>query len=191
MLETSAILGEAVSEGDLSAETLERALAAARERVGSIERRQAELAKELAAARLEEALLARLLAIRHGGVVPHDGADALEVGPGGAGEGRGKHPAAEEVVAILEKEGRPVHISELMRRLRERGVPLPGAGTQANVISHLRRDERVVRPARGMYGLRAWGLQEMAVAAKRKSRSRQSDRRSGRSRRTRKRGEIR
>jgi hypothetical protein len=51
---------------------------------------------------------------------------------------------------------RPLHISELMRLLADQGVSLPGGGAQANFITYLRRDERFVRPARGMYALAEW-----------------------------------
>ena len=40
-----------------------------------------------------------------------------------------------------------------MRLLALRKVAIPGAGTQANLITYLRRDQRFVRPSRGMYAL--------------------------------------
>jgi hypothetical protein len=70
-------------------------------------------------------------------------------------------PAVQAVFEELTAAGRPLHISELMRLLHERKVPIPGSGMQANLITHLRRDDRLVRPSRGMYGLTAWGLQAM------------------------------
>jgi hypothetical protein len=84
----------------------------------------------------------------------------------------GKHPAVEAVARELASAGRPVHISDLMRLLREAQVQIPGAGTQANLITHLRRDPRLVRPSRGMYGLAAWGLENMPMVAGRKRRRR-------------------
>jgi hypothetical protein len=80
-------------------------------------------------------------------------------------EGTGVHRAATGTGAILvqfvfeqlSKARRPLHISELVQVARTRGVPVPGAGKQANLISHLMRDDRFVRPSRGMYALRRWG----------------------------------
>lgn len=58
---------------------------------------------------------------------------------------------------ILEATGRPMHVSEIRAALRDRGVPIPGRGTDANVILYLRRARDVFdRPARGTYGLTAW-----------------------------------
>jgi hypothetical protein len=57
-----------------------------------------------------------------------------------------------------------------MRLLREAEVQIPGAGTQANLITHLRRDPRFVRPSRGMYGLSEWGLENMPTPTRRKRR---------------------
>jgi hypothetical protein len=85
-------------------------------------------------------------------------------------ERQSKPAAVEVVVRELAAAGRPVHISDLIRRLREQRVQIPGAGTQANLITHLRRDQRVVRPSRGMYALAAWGLENMPVTTSRKRR---------------------
>jgi len=77
--------------------------------------------------------------------------------------GSGKTLAA--FLAVIDElvvTGRPIHLSELMRLLDVRNIAIPGAGTQANLIAHLRRDPRLVRPSRGMYGLAAWGLENMA-----------------------------
>jgi hypothetical protein len=48
--------------------------------------------------------------------------------------------------------GRALHISELHEELLARGVPIPGRGTEANLIVRLQRsDGRFVRVGRGMY----------------------------------------
>jgi hypothetical protein len=57
------------------------------------------------------------------------------------------------VIEILSGAGRPMHMQEIMAGLEERGVPLPGQGRAANLISHLRRMDRVKRRHRGMYTL--------------------------------------
>lgn len=141
-----------------------RALEAARARVARAERARAELDRVIATAREEERLLDRLLALRRDGAVGGV-ADNSSVEPPSpqSYELRGEkgHPALKAVLDELRAAGRPLHISELMRLLSERKVAIPGLGTQANLITHLRRDDRLVRPSRGMYGLTAWGLQGM------------------------------
>ena len=150
---------DVMSEG-----AIELAIEAARGRILRAERERADLERVITSAREEEQLLSRLLALRRGGSVSADGASAgegprLQVATAGPGETR--HPAVQAVIQELSTAGRPLHISELMRLLRERGVAVPGSGTQANLITHLRRDARLIRPSRGMYGLAAWGLEAM------------------------------
>jgi hypothetical protein len=151
--------------GGMSVEAIGAALEAVRARVARADQERAELERAIATAREEERLLERLLALRRDGVISGSKADGdldgdRSVRAQGA-VGDPKHPAVEAVVQEFEAAGRPLHISELMRLLREKKVAIPGSGTQANLIAHLRRDERLVRPSRGMYGLAAWGLQSM------------------------------
>lgn len=150
----------------MSEEAINRALDIVRARIARAERERAELDRVIAAAREEERLLARLLALRRGGTTEGDGG-AVEAVPehrSPSGTTREvKHPAVQAVIQELTAAGRPLHISELMRLLHDQKVPIPGAGTQANLITHLRRDDRLIRPSRGMYGLAAWGLQAMPV----------------------------
>src|SRR4029450_731124 len=118
------------------------------------------------AAREEERLLARLLSLRRGEIsgqdaVGTDMAKKLPTIPADLANGTGRHPALEAAVQELAVAARPVHISDLMRLLHDRNISSPGAGAQANLIAPLRRDKRVIRPSRGMYGLAVWGLQEM------------------------------
>src|SRR5207253_1144130 len=63
---------------------------------------------------------------------------------------------------ILRDAGRPLHIKELLPLLREKGISLPGRGTEANVIVRLTRSNgRFVRTGRGTYGLPEFGLPEV------------------------------
>jgi hypothetical protein len=150
-----------------SDESVVRALEAVRSKVSKAERDRAELERVIIAAREEQRLLERLLALRRG-----DGASNPLSGPvpdGHVEESRGRnhdgqHPSVQVVIEELESANRPLHISDLMRILRERKIKIPGSGTQANLITHLRRDNRLVRPSRGMYGLAAWGLQSMPAS---------------------------
>jgi hypothetical protein len=150
--------------GMMSDEAIESALAMTRARLARAERERGDLERVIAATREEERLLSRLLALRRTGTTNTDGVSAeegLAVGTSYATAGDSGHPALRAVISELETSGRPLHISELMRLLRERKVSVPGSGTQANLITHLRRDDRLIRPSRGMYGLAIWGLQAM------------------------------
>ena len=61
------------------------------------------------------------------------------------------------VSAVLDEAGRPMHVREIRTMLASRGVPLPGRGTDANLIVHLSRKPDVfVRTSRGTYGLTKW-----------------------------------
>jgi len=140
------------------------------------EQERAKLEQMIGRAREEERLLRRLIDIRRnppqvdghdptpGPTVPSEGAGTPTTGANRA------IPAVEAVVHELAAAARPLHISELMRILFERKVKIPGAGVQANLIAHLRRDPRVVRPSRGMYGLSDWGLEAMPTSAYRRRR---------------------
>ena len=70
--------------------------------------------------------------------------------------------------AVIREAGAPLHIKELHAALVERGVPIPGRGTEANVISRVQRSEgRIVRVGRGMYALPEFGLEERLPTRKR------------------------
>ncbi len=161
---------------------------AARTRIAQIEAEISQRTKDLEKLRHEELLLDQLIAVRTGELT-----DAVSLSRASASAplsgqvttavsvARGQADAGsvlrETAVRILEDHGRPVHISELMRLMRKHEVVIPGAGTQANLISHVRRDSRIVRPSRGMYGLATWGLADTAGRKK-------SGRRKKRKRRT-------
>lgn len=170
----------------MSEEAINRALEAARSRVARAERERAELERVIALAREEQRLLERLLALRRGGAAsdaPEGGGTETQRPEPRDGRGNGKNPVVQAVIEELDAASRPLHISELMRLLRDRKVAIPGSGTQANLISHLRRDARLVRPSRGMYGLAAWGLQSMPAprrARRRRKRMRSTASQQGR-----------
>lgn len=69
-----------------------------------------------------------------------------------------EHPIKTAAIAVLEERGKPMHISELRKALEQRGVPIPGKGTDANVIVYLSRAADVCRVGKGLYALRAWGV---------------------------------
>jgi len=139
----------------------------------------------------EVELLTRLLALRRGYEVEsgHEEAGQSSVGAGlqlvaEALPTRRPHEVVEATVDILQETEHPLHISELMRELGERAVPLPGAGAQANVISHISRDRRIVRVSRGIYGLSEWGMAS-ATPARRRATSTKHARTAGESERDR------
>jgi len=128
----------------------------------------------------EERLLTQLLAVRRGeldsgpladrAVPRHSDARSINA----VAIGQVSHPVVDEVLAYLELQSRPVHISEIMKLLRERQIRIPGSGTDANVISYLRRDNRIDRPSRGMYALSKWGLdsEQPTIVGRRQKRRR-------------------
>ena len=156
----------------LSEEAILDALELAKTRAAEAERERAELDRVIAAAREEQRLLQRLLDIRRGVIGPQEpNTNHAQVSESPITEVQvslpsSKHPSVQAVIDELATAARPLHISELMRLLRDRGVMIPGAGTQANLIAHLRRDRRLLRTSRGMYGLTAWGLQRMEPATR-------------------------
>lgn len=160
------------NQDGMSEAAIVAALEGAKARVLRAERERDELQRVITSSKEERRLLESLLALRRGSagatvLRTDEESTAVEIGKA---PGHEKHPSVEAVVEELTTAGRPLHISELMRLLQNKGVPISGAGTQANLITHIRRDARVVRPSRGMYGLASSGLEGMS--APRRSRRR-------------------
>jgi hypothetical protein len=156
----------------MSNDAILAALDGIRGRINARERELDDLEKRLAADKEEEQLLARLLAVRRGEALPRQTIPAID--PSVArltAAGRTDSPV-QAVIEELGSAGRPIHISDLMRLLALRKIAIPGAGTQANLITYLRRDRRFVRASRGMYALAEWGLEAMAPTRRRKRRKR-------------------
>ena len=151
----------------LSEDAILKALELARARASQAERDRTEIDLVIVAAREEERLLQRLLDLRRGVTGRTESSAKLlawngELPAAVSVSAKGsRHLAVQAVIDELATVARPLHISELMRLLHARDVPIPGAGTQANLITHLRRDRRLIRTSRGMYGLSAWGLESM------------------------------
>ena len=58
------------------------------------------------------------------------------------------------VATILAERGEPIHVREIRAAMTARGLPIPGRGTDANIIVHLvRMPDLFVRTSRGTYGL--------------------------------------
>jgi len=139
-------------------ELVAQALSEARGHLAELDGRIAELARTRETARREVELLEQLLAVRQGEQEPPPRTSKASATP------RKSRPdtsrVVEQVVVDLERAGKPLHISELMGLLQEREIPVPGAGQQANLIALLTRDDRIVRPSRGMYALAAAGFED-------------------------------
>jgi hypothetical protein len=157
----------------LPVEEIEAALEAAKSRVEAIEKKILTLEEILVQTKDEQHLLEALIALRRGNQpTERSNSKVLAFVPRAVSYEESNNAVADAAVIVLQDRGRPVHISELMTILEGQNVKLPGQGTQANLISRLRRDERIVRPARGLYALREWGLEDMPVS-KQGSRKRQ------------------
>lgn len=146
-------MGELELSTSLSPEVLQAALRAREHFI-------AEYRSKLARADQEVRLIKQLIALNEepadkDGAVTHI---TIAKPSGGAPTPRSRHSVVDDVAHLLESEGHPLHISEIMRLLEEQEAALPGKGDQANVIAHIRRDPRFVRPSRGVYGLASWGL---------------------------------
>jgi hypothetical protein len=156
----------------LSDEALEDALRASVERAAELEADIAVKTREMQEARSEAHLLEELLSVRGAPGRKRQSDEPPSIGSSSAGTSRrigsGSHPVVQQAVRELSEVGHPLHISELMARLKARDVPIPGAGKQANLIAHLTRSEEVVRPSRGMYALAAWDLPQSAKPATRR-----------------------
>lgn len=63
----------------------------------------------------------------------------------------------------------PVHYIDLTKEILSKGILIPGKNPNANLLSHMNRDNRFVRTSPGTYGLKEWGLKAMQ-ARKKKSR---------------------
>jgi len=141
---------------------------------GEIESLAAQIAplrQRLEAAREQLELVRKLHQLSTAGTEP----GLLTESPASQGEAPLPGSALEdEVAALLEQVGQPLHIAEIRDRLIGRGVTIPGKGDEANVIVRLRREtDRFVRTGRGMYGLASWGL-EPAPPVRKTTRRRRS-----------------
>jgi len=86
-------------------------------------------------------------------VQPNSAAEPLNGRVKNAGTGIGSE-LQNAVREILLESRRSMHVSEIRAALIERGQPIPGRGTDANIIVHLRRAPTVFESKkRGTYGL--------------------------------------
>ena len=67
---------------------------------------------------------------------------------------------------ILNITGNKMHVSEIARELRNRNIPIPGSGSDGNIITRINRDERFIRVGRGTYELKEWGSKSTPMRKK-------------------------
>lgn len=141
----------------LSAEELRAALEAATHTAEQIRVQIADLKTKLDAIERERSLLEQLLHLR-------DGVTPVQTPAASAQRHSASRPSDESlqdaVVRLIETRGEVMHIGDLMEQLVSEGVPIPGKGTQDNVISRIANDHRIARPGRGRYGLKALGHED-------------------------------
>src|SRR5580692_422429 len=123
-------VGESTKES-LPTEILSEALRDAHRRINVCEAEIADLARELDKFREEERLLKKLLTLRNGEAVKIEGDPDATAGREHLDKLSAKEITLSAVIEVLRETGKPVHISELMRVLRDRNIPIPGSGSQA------------------------------------------------------------
>lgn len=87
-----------------------------------------------------------------------------------------KHPIERGALAILKERGQPIHITDLRSELIARGIPIPGKGTDANVIIYLARAPEVCRIGRGLYALKEWSIPQVPPRRRRSKRKKRKAR---------------
>jgi hypothetical protein len=74
---------------------------------------------------------------------------------------------------LISDAGRPLHIKELRAALLNEGIPVPGRGTEANLLVRLHRSNgRFVRTGRGTYAPVSLGVKEVRPTQRRRVRAR-------------------
>jgi hypothetical protein len=91
------------------------------------------------------------------------GSPAVDGESGTASHGRppvsddAQRTLADNIEALLEDVGKPLHASEIVQRLGERGIEVGGRRPTANVAAHLTRDKtRFRNVGRNTWALAAW-----------------------------------
>jgi hypothetical protein len=153
--------------GEISTQQLLASISALRNRGEARRRELAALADESQRIDRELQLLLEIARLRGVSEDASEGATSFETTDASPSAG-----LIEAVTSILRQNGKPMHIQDLFSAVHDRGVVIPGKGEPANLISHIRLAPTIVRPVRGMYGLREWGLTDKPATPKRKRRLR-------------------
>ncbi|OFW01702.1 MAG: hypothetical protein A3G20_04270 [Acidobacteria bacterium RIFCSPLOWO2_12_FULL_59_11] len=145
----------------VDAKMVETWLAEITERIRSNTAEVARLQDEIAADSRRQSALKALLAAAANGSPPPQEVATTGPNPVGSAARTSIHPIEQGAIDILAASGQPLHISDLRAELARRGIPIPGKGTDANVIVYLARSTEVCRVGRGLYALRAWRVPEV------------------------------
>jgi hypothetical protein len=140
------------------------------EAVAELEAAQASLAaaqQQAEACRERLRLLDRLLVVEGGSEEVALSQDSLtQIAPGPTQPTDALLDACESVVR---KAGRPLHIKELHAALLNEGIPIPGRGTEANLLVRLHRSNgRFVRTGRGIFAPASMGVLEIKPTQRRR-----------------------
>lgn len=133
----------------------------------------ARLQNEIATDKRREAALKALLAASGNGIKEPNEVAASDVSATSLEQQLQRvsvHPIEQGAMEILKERGKPLHISELRAEIARRGIPIPGKGTDANVIVYLARQSEICRVGRGLYALRSWGVPEVPARRPRSGR---------------------
>lgn len=157
---TSLLLAQLEPMQELSIDLLRQTAEALRQELGKRRAEIAALSEGIQRNEQELRLITELLRIR--GSLEGQPETGRRVQTSGSASGaipqRDGARLTEVVIEILRASGKPVHIQELVAKVRERKMRIPGKGEPANLITHIRTHSDIVRPVRGMYGLREWGI---------------------------------
>ena len=83
---------------------------------------------------------------------------------------------ADTAYQLLAETRQEYHYQELAAELQLRGVHIPGKEPANNLVSHIHRDPRFIRPKRGVYGLAEWYPKGTASVGTRRRRKRRKSR---------------
>ena len=73
----------------------------------------------------------------------------------------------------------PIHYQDIYTGILSLGKFVPGKNPAANLLTHISRDKRFVRPTSGTYGLSEWGIQVPPKKRRKNSKSKSSIERRG------------
>jgi len=153
-----------------NSETLKSLRATANQVLSELQGQVAPILQEIERKKREIALLDELLSIES----TPGGKANVEMPLHQSRNGRRHGEIIGSAKEILAEAGVPLHVSELRRIFLERGLPIPGQGKEANLISHLRRSVDIVRIKRGFYAISDNAEPRRQVRRRRRRRPRSS-----------------
>lgn len=86
---------------------------------------------------------------------------------------------ADEAFKLLQEAGHELHYRDIAAGLLAKGITVPGREPASNLVAHIYNDPRLVRPKRGVYGLKEWfpkGTRSAGTRKKRRTRRKRQQR---------------